>query len=190
MPGLPVLQNGLASPGVVVAGNYGHQAGSNGFGAAVGYSPTSARLQISAGLGSHQQTGIKSSVSYGLRAAAVVFGGMNGNFGIAPFAGVGGGGAKGTRESLFPVGVAAGLRRVIGSKVLSIYGAPMYEWASSNASGIKQRKGLFRASAGLDASFSSKVGATVGAEFGASAATSAPGPRGTVFGAGISYKVR
>src|SRR3954469_15322142 len=69
IPGAPVLQNAWATPGIVGALNYAGSSGENVIAAAAGWSPGSARFQVSGGLGYQTQTGFNGRAVYGARVA-------------------------------------------------------------------------------------------------------------------------
>lgn len=187
MPGAPVLQNAWAAPGIVVALNIAGGAGSNVYGGAAGWSPSSGRFQLSGGLGMQSSTGSGSRAVYGARAALPVAQLMGGKLGLAGFVGIGGG-ASGSKDTLrsstiVPAGVAIGYRQSIGAggKGFSVYADPGYHYHSGTSS-----QGYFRVGFGLDAGISSKFGVTVGGEAGGKG-------RGTTsantYGVGLSMKL-
>lgn len=205
MPGMPVLQNVWASPGMVGAVDIGGGSDGTTYAAAIGWTPGSGRFQVSAGLGGRSRTGGGSGAAYGAR-VALPFGGASSTFGFAAFAGVGGGpsvstpapairDANGniltpaTADSMsstteVPLGAAFGWRHAIGSNHgISVYADPAYVLYS----GGSKTQGLFRASIGADVGITSSLGATLGVEFGGSRARGFGGPSGTLYGLGVSY---
>lgn len=193
LPGTPVLQNAWAAPGMVVALDIGGGSGGSGsaYAAALGWAPGNARFQFSGGAGMQSAAGSTSRGVFGARVAMPVMQMMAGNLGIAAFVGVGGGagGAKDTLRatSVVPAGVAIGYRRGLGAagRGFSIYADPNYQLQS----GPKNRKGFFRLGVGIDAGISSSFGVTLGVESGATAPTGTVGPRGALYGIGVSMKL-
>jgi hypothetical protein len=205
VPGAPVLQNAWATPGIVAALNYSGSSGENVFAAAAGWSPGSARFQLSGGLGYQTQTDFSGRAVYGAR-IAMPFGGKSSSFGFAAFAGVGGGPARKMKvqsiiggdvigdsitvtdtlasTTQIPLGAAVGYRRTIGSNHgISIYATPAWVIYSGGA----KTDGLFRAAIGADIGITSALGATVGVDFGATRAKELGGPSSAQYGIGVSY---
>src|SRR5918999_255677 len=102
LPGLPVLQNAFVGPGLAAAVNGGGGSGSSAYAAALGWSPRSARFQVSIGAGAHVGGG-ETGGAFGARVAVPVFSFRNGSLGVAAFAGVGG--ARGPRVQGARVGL-------------------------------------------------------------------------------------
>jgi hypothetical protein len=203
IPGLPVLQNVWASPGVVGALDIGGGSDGTTYAGAIGWTPGSGRFQLSAGVGARTRKAGGSGASYGAR-VAMPFGGASSTFGFAAFAGIGGGPAVSTPASTIsfnngnavtvpdsvssttevPLGAAIGWRRAIGSNHgISVYADPAYVLFS----GGSKTQGLFRAAVGVDVGITNSLGATVGVEFGGTRARGFGGPSGTQFGVGVSY---
>jgi hypothetical protein len=204
IPGAPVLQNAWATPGIVGALNYAGGSGENVIAAAAGWSPGSARFQLSGGLGYQTQTDFSGRAVYGAR-VAMPFGGKSSAFGFAAFAGVGGGPARKAKvpdittidandsitvtdtlssRTEIPIGAAIGYRRTIGSNHgISIYATPAWVIYSGGA----KTDGLFRAAIGADIGITSALGATVGVDFGATRAKELGGPSSAQYGIGVSY---
>ena len=195
MPGLPVLQNGFSNPGITAAVNYGTAEGVRGYGLAGAWPPARGRFQVSGGVGGYDPDQGKTWVSYGGRIGVplTMFTGT-GNFGIAPFAGIGAASREGMTLMHIPVGVAAGYRRAVGeTRAVSVYGSSFYGWnrLASDVEGVEaESNGVFRFSGGLDFALTTSLGVTVGYEFGAKADAGEPGPTGSVFGIGLSYAFR
>jgi hypothetical protein len=187
MPGAPILQNAWAAPGVVAAVDY---AGGDGslYAGAVSWGSATGRFQLSGGLGVRSQSGSTGSNSvYGVR-AALPLGGATSPIGFGAFAGVGGGKlpkADSTASNTqVPVGVAVGWRRAVGaSHGFSLYATPSYVFLT----GGSKSGGVVRTGVGVDFGITKALGATVGAEFGASRAKGEGGPTGTLYGVGVSY---
>jgi hypothetical protein len=187
MPSAPILQNVCSSRGLVGAVDFG--GGSDGSVYAGAISFAAARLQISGGIGYQNRTGLKGRGVYGVR-AAIPFGGASSTFGFGAFAGIGGGNASSTgadsaaNKTEVPLGVAIGWRRAFGgTHGISLYADPAYVLYS----GGSKSGGLFRAGLGADIGITSSLGATVGAELGATRARGVGGPSGVLYGAGVSY---
>lgn len=196
LPGVPVLQNGFSNPGITVAGNFGVGKDISAFAGAAAWAPASGRFQVSGGLGAATPEVGSSMFAYGVR-AAVSLGGIIGgdNFGIAPFAGIGGASEDSLSMQNIPLGVGVGYRRAIGTtRGVSVYATPFMLLASADqktATGtVSSKANLFRTSLGVDFSFTPKLGVTAGVELGAKAEAADPGPRGSVFGFGVSFAFR
>ena len=205
MPGIPVLQNVWASPGIVGAADFGGGSDGSTYAGAIGWTPGSGRFQVSAGVGARRRTGSGSGTVYGAR-IALPFGGASSTFGFAAFAGIGGGSsvvthaggtvdANGnvltpalsdslTNTTEVPLGAAIGWRKAIGSNHgISVYADPSYVLYS----GGSKTGGLFRASVGADIGITNSLGATVGVELGGTRPRGFGGPSGTTWGLGVSY---
>ena len=192
MPGLPVLQNAFVGPGFAAAVNGGGGGGGSSYAAALGWAPSSARFQISVGVGAHVVGG-STGGAFGARAAMPVFSFMDGNLAVAAFGGVGG--AQGARIQdgriglgQAPLGAAVGYRRRLGeTRVLSAYAAPFFSYFRSDFGNTTRTAGLFRVSAGGDLALTRAIGVTAGLEAGATAGADRPGPSGLIWGVGVSY---
>jgi hypothetical protein len=195
MLGVPVLQNGFSNPGVTAAVNYGTAENIRGYGLAAAWAPVSGRFQVSGGIGGYDRDEGKTWLTYGGRVGVplTMFTGT-GNFGVAPFAGLGAASREGIGIMHLPVGVAAGYRRALGAtRAISVYGSSFYDWTrvTSDVEDVETvSKGLIRFSAGLDVAVTPRFGLTVGYEAGATADDGEPGPTGSVFGIGLSYAFR
>jgi hypothetical protein len=206
IPGAPVLQNVWATPGIVGALDIGSGSGGSVYAAAGSWTPGSGRFELSGGLGYQRMGGTAGSRGvYGVR-AAIPLGGASSTFGFGGFAGIGGGQGKtfSTQDTTFtpggplvtevdstastleiPVGVAVGWRHAIGATHgVSIYASPSYTFFSGGSGG---NGGLIRAAVGADFGITSKLGATVGFEFGGKRERGFGGPTGSLFGVGVSY---
>ena len=191
MPGLPVLQNAFANPGLTGGAVYGHQDGADAYGAAGSWAPGSGWFQLTAGVGALRaagETGLtggaRGSVSLGKFLSFL----RRESFGATAF--VGGGLAKqgGATSRTLPLGIGLGYRRMLGSRVISGYVAPYYSrFKLTGVDPAPDAKWLFRGSVGVDISVFSTMGLTVGWEGGAKAGEGELGPRGSVFGIGLSY---
>lgn len=191
MPGAPVLQNSWAAPGIVVAGNIAGGSGSTVYAGAVGWAPSNGRFHVSGGAGMQSKSGAASRGVYGARLAVPLKQMMSGKVGIAGFAGIGGGPAKAgdttSSTSVIPAGLAIGYRQAIGTagRGFSAYVDPGYQYHT----GSRGSKGYIRVGGGLDAGITPRFGLTVGFESGAKADIGQPGPRGGLYGVGISMKL-
>jgi hypothetical protein len=191
LPGAPVLQNAWATPGTVVAIDFGSGSDGEVYALAGSWAPASGRFQLSGGAGPRRFSGVGSRSVFGLRLAVPFGGGPASNFGFAAFLG-GGGGAGGkskTADSLastsqVPVGAAIGWRRALGaSHGVSLYASPSYVFYTGGG----KRDGLVRASVAADLGISASLGLTAGVEFGQTRVHSLGGPSGTLYGVGIAY---
>ena len=192
MPGLPVLQNGFASPGTSLALNFG-TAGSDGrtYAGAASWGPQSRRFQLSIGLGAFTAGG-DSWAAYGLRASVPVASFAQEAVGVAVFGGLGGARRDSLSFARVPLGAGVGWRRSLGGeRGISVYGAPFFAWSRASVSGhASERVGAFRISAGLDLAVTRTFGVTLGYEAGASGDDDAPGGSGGLFGLGATYAFR
>jgi hypothetical protein len=190
-----VLQNGFSNPGVTAAVNYGTGENVRGYGLAGAWAPASGRFQVSGGIGGYDPDEDKAWLTYGGRVAVpltMLTG--TGNFGVAPFAGLGAASREGTGIMHLPVGIAAGYRRALGTtRAISVYGSSFYGWTrlTSDVEDVENvSKGLLRFSGGLDVAVTPGFGVTLGYEAGATADDGEPGPTGSIFGIGLSYAFR
>jgi hypothetical protein len=192
IPGIPVLQNAWATPGIVGAVDVGGGSDGSVYAAAASWAPGSGRFQLSGGGGFRTRTGASSGGVYGVR-AAIPLGGASSSFGFGAFAGIGGGSAGKSKNSFvdstvstteIPVGAAIGWRHAIGATHgLSVYATPSYVFFT----GGSKNDGLVRAAIGADVGITKAIGATVGAEFGGTRPRGFGGPSGALFGVGLSY---
>lgn len=187
MPSAPVLQNAWSAPGAVGAVNISGGADGTAYAGAVSFGAS--RFQFSGGIGYQSRTDMPARSGYGLR-AAMLFGGANSAFGVGAFAGVGGGNTSSTgadsvaNKTEIPLGVALGWRKAFGgTHGVSLYADPAYVLYSGGA----KSGGLFRVGLGADFGITSSIGATIGAEFGATRPRGVGGPSGILYGGGISY---
>jgi hypothetical protein len=193
LPGLPVLQNAFVGPGLAAAVNGGGGSDGSAYAAALGWSPRSARFQLSVGAGAHVSEG-ETGGAFGVRAGVPVFSRMNGALGIAAFAGLGGAQGprvQGARVGLgyAPIGAVVAYRRAIGAtRGFSVYGAPFFGYFRNDYGDSTVSKGLFRVSLGGDFALTRAIGLTAGLELGGTGeGDGRPGPSGAVWGAGVSY---
>lgn len=195
MPGIPVLQNAFANPGITAGAVYGGGGGTNAGGIAATWAPGTGWIQLTGG-GGGARAGGETGFSGGAR-VAVSLGRFIGflrreSVGVTAF--VGGGLAKqsGATAVALPAGLGAGFRRALGAtRVISAYVAPFY--GRYELRGVHPDPGpsrLLRVSGGVDVALLRNVGLTVGAEGGQSADGAAPGPHGSLVGVGLSYAFR
>jgi len=194
LPGLPVLQNAFVGPGFAAAVNGGGGGGASAYAAALGWAPRSARFQISVGAGAFRSGG-ETGGAFGARVAVPVFSFMNGNLGIAAFAGVGG--ARGPTDpprgraglGQAPLGAAVGYRRALGAtRGFSVYAAPFVGFFRSDFGDAGSESAtLIRLSVGGDFAITRAIGVTAGLEAGATRDDDGSGPSGALWGVGISY---
>lgn len=189
MPGVPVLQNAFANPGVTAALDVAGLGGATSYVAAFGWAPGTARLQFSGGVGLQTRSNSSTRTLYGGRLNIPVLGATS-SLGISLFGGWGGltGGTidSTVTKSLVPLGATVGYRKAIGeTRGFSIYGSPIYEWAGrgSGASAVS----VFRGAIGLDLGVTKRLGVTLGIEFGGSYPVESGKPSGTAFGGAVSY---
>lgn len=198
LPGIPTLQNAWANPGITGAINLGTGRDSRAGVVAASWAPGSARFQVSGGIGMRDDEAGGRGLAYGARVAVPVLSLAGGALGVAGFAGIGAArvpealidptaNAGGTLTQV-PFGAAVGYRRAFGFiRGLSVYGAPFYSYNRLTVGDTSTSASGFRFSVGLDAGITSRIGVTVGAEFGAKAGAGEPGPAGAVYGLGASY---
>lgn len=189
MPATPVLQNAWANAGVTIAADYGKAKSASAFAGALAWAPRQSRFQLSAGAGAVRTDSGGSQGAYGARLSIPLLSFASGNLGTAVFGGVGVTSKGGVTQSSFPVGVAVGFRHALGTtRGISAYVAPFYLISRSKGDSlVKATGGAVRGSLGLDITVAPQVGLTVGYEMGADARNGEPGPRGGVFGVGVSY---
>lgn len=194
LPGVPVLQNAFANPGVTVGVNGGGGSGASAYGLAGAWVPGSSRFQLSAGVGTTLVSGQGSRSGYGIRASIPLLSTSTGSVAAAVFGGVGGAAGLKTADSMdvaavLPFGATAAYRRAIGaSHGISVYVSPIYEILHRSAHAAKNEN-LVRASVGVDLGLTASLGATAGLEFGSAGAPGRGSPSATIFGAGVSYAI-
>lgn len=194
LPGVPVLQNAFANPGVTVGVNGGGGSGSSAYGLAAAWVPGNGRFQLSAGVGSSLVSGRENRSGYGIRASIPILSTSTGSVGAALFGGVGGAAGLKTADSMdvatvVPLGATAAYRRAIGaSHGISVYVSPVYEMLHRSAR-AKKNENLVRGSVGVDLGLTASLGATAGLEFGTAGAPGRGSPSAVMFGAGVSYAI-
>ena len=189
MPATPVLQNAWANAGITIAADYGKAQDASAFAGAVAWAPAQSRFQLSAGAGVIRADSGGSQGGYGARLSIPLRSFASGSLGTAIFGGVGVTSKGGVTLSSFPVGVAVGYRHAIGAtRGISAYVAPFYVISRVKGDSLSSPTGrTMRGSIGVDVTLAPQVGVTVGYEAGGKAKAGEPGPRGGVFGVGISY---
>jgi hypothetical protein len=189
MPATPVLQNAWANAGITIAADYGKAQNASAFAGALAWAPTQSRFQLSAGAGVVRADSGGSQGAYGARLSIPLKSFASGSLGTAIFGGVGVTSKGGVTMSSFPVGVALGYRHALGTtRGISAYVAPFYMIARIKGDSLSEPTGgAMRASIGLDVTVAPQIGVTVGYEMGTDAKDRRPGPRGGVFGVGVSY---
>jgi hypothetical protein len=191
LPGVPVLQNAFANPGLSIAVNYGHADNAKAYAGALGWAPRSARFQVTGGFGLMDPQGGDKMSAWGGRVSAPIASMMYGRLGFGAFAGVGGASRAGQSVLHVPAGASVSYRMRIGDRRgISLYAAPFYSWTRTKIDDVSDNKGLVRGSVGLDFAVVPSLGITVGYEFGQTADETEPGATGGVFGVGVTYALR
>lgn len=197
LPGIPVLQNAWANPGITVAANGGTGKGERALAAAASWAPRSGRFQVSAGIGMRDADIGGRGGTFGARAAVPVWSFAGGAVGIAGFVGIGAAqepdarivatGDPGGTVSHVPIGAAIGYRRAFSFiRGVSVYGAPFYSYHRLVVGDSSVSRGMLRFSVGADVGITDRIGVTGGAELGGKADPGDPGPTGAVYGVGVS----
>ncbi len=174
VPGVPVLQNAFANPGLAFAANFGAGGGQSFFGAAAAWGLGGGRLQVSGAAGV-QRDNDASRGAYGGRVAASVWTSAGGALGVGAFAGIGG--APRTRDDAgvdnnpallnIPAGLTIGYRRPLGAvRGFSVYASPMYQWSRAEIGNVSGSEGNFAGAVGVDFALTQSIGLTAGAQFG------------------------
>ncbi len=204
MPGLPMLQNAFTSPGLAAAVNYGSGDVLTVIGLAGAWTPASNRFQVTGGLSAVSPDG-EGGRATGVAARAAVpirtrWTGPESSFGVALFAGIGGAWRSGGGLIELPVGGSASYRRRVGgSRAVSVYVAPYFQWTRRTGEGLvesilllqepdverRDDSDLIRTSIGIDFLATSRLSVSVGYDLGAKADVGRPGPTGGIFGAGL-----
>ena len=189
MPATPVLQNAWANAGITIAADYGKATDASAFAGALAWSPRRSRFQLSIGAGVVRADSGGSEAGYGGRLSIPLVSFASGNLGTAIFGGVGVTSSNGATYSAFPIGASIGFRHGLGTtRAISGYVAPFYTIARTSGTPLgKATGGAMRASIGVDVTIMPQIGLTLGYETGADAKEGNPGPRGGVFGVGLSY---
>lgn len=192
LPGIPVIQNAFANPGLTIAVNYGQGDDSKAYAGAIGWAPASARFQVTGGFGAFEPDGADRSSAWGARASVPITQTMMaGKLGIGGFAGVGGASRDDVSLLHVPAGASVSWRTRLGERRgISIYAAPFYSWTRISFGDESESKGLLRASFGVDVAVVPALGITVGYELGQNAKDGEPGATGGTFGVGVSYALR
>ncbi len=216
MPGAPVLQSAWAIPGHAASGTGSGGGASYTFALTDAWGSDSGRVAITASAGwqtgatiSHSGLGGSASVPsrlvYGARIALplVKIGGAAGQFGLAAFAGVGGGqaaqgppvipspGGGATSDSVsmtaeVPIGFAMGWRHVAADgESLALYASPSLVYVA----GGRRSNELLRAAFGADVGLTPMLGVTAGVEVGGKRDEQLGGPSGVLFILGCSLSL-
>ncbi len=190
---MPVLQNAFSNPGWTIAANIGTADAGDAYGVAGAWAPRSGTVQVSAGAGWLARVGGADGVTWGLRimAPVPVLGPRDGGLGLAAFAGVGGASPSDTLELRAPVGATIGYRRAIANgRTISLYGSPLVAWSRTTGGAASgETSTVFRYTIGLDVAVTNRIGVTLGYEGGSDPRPDRPGPRGTIYGVGVSYAI-
>jgi hypothetical protein len=192
LPGVPVLQNAFANPGLTIGINYGKGDESKAYAGALAWAPASARFQVTGGFGAFEPDGADRASAWGARASVPITQSMMaGKLGIGAFAGVGGASQNGVSLLQVPAGASVSWRTRLGERRgISFYAAPFYSWTRVKADEESVSNGLLRASLGVDVAVVPSLGITLGYELGQKAGEDEPGATGGTFGVGISYALR
>ena len=192
MPGLPVLQNAFANPGITVAVNAGYSEDAIGYGAAGAWAPANARFVISVGAGALSPDEGETAGAAGARFSMPVLSFMEDALGVAVFAGAGGATRDEWRQIDIPAGLGIGWRRAFGvSRGISVHAAPMIRWSRNSLEGGSSSSAtLFRLAAGVDVTLGTSFGVTLGVETGGRNEDAAPALARNVGGLGVSYVFR
>jgi hypothetical protein len=195
LPGLPVLQNAWATPGVMIAVD-GGGSGSRGVIAAAGSWAPASRIQLSGGGGYQSGHSVGSSAAYGFRVAVPLVA-PSSSLGLAVFAGVGGASSH-RNESIvaafdsvtssieIPVGLALGWRHNGGfASGFSTFVAPVLVFYTGGSA----PDNLFRVTLGVDIGVTDSWGITGGLDVGQSRPSAVGGPGGPQFGLGVSHAI-
>jgi hypothetical protein len=192
MPGVPVLQNAFANPGLTIAVNYGNSEDMQAYAGALSWAPSSTRFQVTGGFGTVDAELADRSSAWGARAAVPITQAMmGGKLGFGAFAGVGGASRDDVRLLHVPAGASVSFRTRLGERRgISFYAAPFYSWTRAAVDDTSESKGLVRASFGVDVAVVPSLGITLGYELGQTADAGEPGATGGTFGVGVSYALR
>ena len=192
VPGVPVLQNAFANPGLAFAANFGTGGGQSFFGAAAGWGLGGGRLLLSGAAGV-QRANESTRGAYGVRGTFSAWTSAGGALGASAFAGIGG--APRTRNDdittnaaqlIVPVGLSVGYRRPLGeSRGFSVYASPIYRWTRAEANDVSATASGFAASVGVDFALTRSIGLTAGGEFGQREGTGSGS--GSLLGFAVSF---
>lgn len=173
VPGIPVLQNAFSNPGLAVAANFGSGSGQSYYGVAAAWGMGSEGALSISGAAGAQRGNDATRGAYGARVAARIWSSSGGALGAGGFVGLGG--APRTRTDgivtnpavmTIPIGVSVGYRRALGrTRGISAYLSPFYRWVRTASDSVVS-SGALRVSGGVDFSFSSSLGVTVGGDVG------------------------
>lgn len=195
MPGVPVLQNAWANPGITVAVNAATAKQSSVLAAAGAWAPSSGRFQVSGGVGYRDSKSGGAGAAFGARVTVPLVAFAEGAIGVAGFAGIGGasepeatfGVRRGGSTTQVPIGAAVGYRRALRFiRGVSLYGTPFYAFNRLAVGDSTISGGAFRVGLGADVGVTSRIGVTIGADLGGTPPAGDPGPRGSILGVGVS----
>lgn len=203
LPGLPMLQSPFTSPGRAVAANYGSGDAFSALAVAGAWTPASNRFQVSGGLGvASAEKSDGRATGAGARLAVPVrtrWTGPNATLGLAAFAGIGGAWESGGGELRVPAGASVAYRRPLGAaRAVAAYVTPYFQWSRRTGGGFspdgevppvtRDDSDLLRTAVGVEALLTTRLGLSVGYDFGESAEPGRPGPTSGIFGAGLSVR--
>jgi hypothetical protein len=195
LPGIPVLQNAWATPGVMIAVDGGGTSSRGTIAAAASWAPV-ARFQMSAGAGFQTGRAVGSSAAYGARVAVPLVPASSA-VGISVFVGIGGASSHRneatfpeadsvTNSTVVPAGASVGWRHLGGiGRGFSLYVAPAIVFYSGGTA----PDNLFRLALGGDVGLSDVWGVTGGVDLGQSRPRGVGGPGGPQFGLGVSRAI-
>ncbi|HET7585528.1 MAG TPA: hypothetical protein VFK13_11510 [Gemmatimonadaceae bacterium] len=188
---MPVLQNAFSNSGWTVAANIGSADAGDAYGGAAAWAPRSRRVQLAGGAAWLARVGASDGITWGARimAPVPVLGGRDGAVGVAAFAGAGGASAGDTLDLRVPVGATVGYRRALSAhRAIAIYASPIVTWSRVTGGDVERATStVFRYAIGLDVALTPVIGITLGVESGSDPGAGRPGPRGNVYGIGLSY---
>lgn len=192
MPSLPVLQNAFTNPGFTVAANYGAGGGDFALGLAAAWAPGGGRFQVAGGVGVFRPDADDEYTTAGGRVSVPVAHFMDGNLGLATFAGAGGAWREGVTLMDVPVGLGIGYRWFVGDgRGASVHLAPMYRFIRhGTAEGTSTQASLFRVAGGVDMTVWRTLGMTVGYEAGTTSQEVPDSPPRGVLGLGLGWAFR
>jgi hypothetical protein len=195
LPGIPVLQNAWATPGIMIAFNGGGGDSRGAVAGAASWAPVQ-HFQLSGGVGFQGGRSVGSSAAYGTR-VAVPLASATSPMGLAMFAGIGGASSHRnesiaaafdsvTNSTEVPVGVSIGWRHYGGfARGFSLFLAPtLVFYSGGTAPG-----NLFRLGLGLDISLTDSWGITGGLDLGQTRPRAVGGPGPPQFGVGVSRAI-
>jgi len=179
---------------------------------AVGYGPRRGRFGLAAGVGTFGDAaaGYRGSrLGYGARFALTALRLADQRIAITPFAGFGSSRAtlanagraglpdsaaaagKVIQQDEIPLGVAVGWRIAVGEgRAIALTAAPSYVIARRTGTTVDQSAANFRTAIVAELALSTRIGVVLATELGQTSSGAEPGARGSVSGAGLSYRLR